>query len=111
VRRKINVRGQGRGSVAASVGRGGRQSDGFFRLLWGALMITVGSNWDFSMTVVDWTVLAAVAVTETAAKTAGTGRDSGDARRLGWVGKRLRKMMVQLRGGSSRSRLIKVYYR
>ena len=61
-------------------------------------MITVGSNWDFSVTVVDWT-LAAAAVMETAAKTAATGRDSGDTRRLHWVRKRLRKMMMQPRGG------------
>ena len=62
-------------------------------------MITVGSDWDFSVRVVHLTVLAAAAVTETAAKTAGMGRDSGDARRLGWVHKRLRKMMMQPRGG------------
>ncbi len=62
-------------------------------------MITVGSDWDFSVRVVHLTVLAAAAVMETAAKTVGTGRDNGDARRLGRVSRRLRKMMVQPRGG------------
>lgn len=58
-----------------------------------------GKGPEFSVRVVHLTVLAAAAVTDIAAKTAGTGRDSGDARRLGRPRRRrLRKMIVQPKG-------------